>query len=107
MNLLSIVFSLLFPYACVGFSVSRFSTKSLNVPRSLNLAHNKLELKMNFFEDAFKFFSNMNKEASARHILISGPDASKKLEVLKAELDGAADITAAFSELASKVTFNS
>eukprot|EP01036_Dinobryon_divergens_P028586 gene28586-37552_t len=61
-------------------------------------------LKMNFFEDAFKFFSNMNREASAKHILISGPDASKKLEVLKAELDGAEDLSAAFSEIASKVS---
>jgi hypothetical protein len=45
----------------------------------------------------------MNKEASAKHILISGPDASKKLEILKAELEGAQDVSAAFSELASKV----
>jgi hypothetical protein len=60
-------------------------------------------LKMNFFEDAFRFLSNMNKEASAKHILMSGPDASKKLELLKTELIGTPDVSSAFSELASKV----
>lgn len=30
-------------------------------------------LQMNFFEDAARFFSNLNKEASAKHILIKGP----------------------------------
>ena len=27
-------------------------------------------LQMNFFEDAFRYFSQLNKEASAKHILI-------------------------------------
>ena len=41
---------------------------------------------MNFFDDAFRFFTNMNKEASAKHILIKGQGASAKLELLKKEL---------------------
>lgn len=59
---------------------------------------------MNFFDDAFRFFSNMNKEASAKHILIKGQGASAKLELLKKELEGAPDLSVAFSELASKVS---
>ena len=43
---------------------------------------------MNFFDDAFRFFSNLNKEASAKHILLKGSDGFKKLELLKAELKG-------------------
>jgi peptidyl-prolyl cis-trans isomerase C len=62
------------------------------------------DLQMNFFEDAVRFFSNMKKEASAKHILIKGADASSKLEILKKELEGADDLSAAFSELASKVS---
>jgi hypothetical protein len=45
----------------------------------------------------------LNKEASAKHILIKGPEASKKLAVLKEELSKASDVSAAFSELAMKV----
>lgn len=45
----------------------------------------------------------MNKEASAKHILMTGPEASKKLALLKEELKGSTDVSAAFSELASKV----
>jgi hypothetical protein len=59
---------------------------------------------MNFFEDAFKFVTNMKKEASAKHILISGADAYQKLEMLKTELESATEISTAFSELAAKVT---
>ena len=58
---------------------------------------------MNFFEDAVRFFSNMKKEASAKHILIKGAGATDKLNILKAELAGVEDLSAAFSELASKV----
>ena len=36
--------------------------------------------------------------------MIKGPDGSKKLELLKAELKDAPDLSAAFSELASKVS---
>ena len=61
-------------------------------------------LSMNLFEDAARFFSNMNKEASAKHILMKGPGASAKLEALKAELATAPDLSVAFSELASKVS---
>lgn len=63
----------------------------------------RTEIKMNFFEDAVRFFSNMKKEASAKHILIKGPGATEKLNVIKAELVGAEDLSAAFSDLASKV----
>ena len=58
---------------------------------------------MNFFEDAVRFFSNMKKEASAKHILIKGPDAVSKLMIIKGELEGVEDLSAAFSELAAKV----
>ena len=60
-------------------------------------------VKMSIFEDAFRFFSNMSKEASAKHILIKGPGASDKLQRIKIELDGAEDVSVAFSEVASKV----
>ena len=63
----------------------------------------KSAIKMNFFEDAVRFFSNMKKEASAKHILIKGAGATEKLNILKAELVGVEDLSAAFSELASKV----
>ena len=63
-------------------------------------------LQMNFFEDAVRFFGNMNKEASAKHILLKG-DASmarEKLVSLKAELENAEDLSSAFSDLAAKVS---
>ena len=61
---------------------------------------------MNFFEDAFRFFGNMNKEASAKHILIKGDSgvARQKLQDLKAELETAEDLSAAFSDLAAQVS---
>lgn len=62
------------------------------------------ELRMNIVNDAFRFFSNMNKEASAKHILISGPEAVSKLNLIKNELVGVEDLSNAFSELASKVS---
>ena len=79
---------------------------------------------MNFFSDAARFFSNMNKEASAKHILIKGQGkivcyfkndkcspylsilgATEKLKLLKEELSSASaeELSSAFSELASKV----
>jgi peptidyl-prolyl cis-trans isomerase C len=61
---------------------------------------------MNFFEDAVRFFGNMNKEASAKHILIKGDSgvARQKLQELKAELDVAEDLSQAFSDLAAQVS---
>ena len=61
---------------------------------------------MNFFEDAFRFFGNMNKEASAKHILIKGDSgmARQKLQELKMELENADDLSAAFSDLAAQVS---
>ena len=77
--------------ACAGIASNR-------------LLQRRSSLQMNFFEDAFRFFANMKKEASAKHILIKGSDASVKLEILKKELAGAEDLSSAFSELASKVS---
>eukprot|EP01031_Cornospumella_fuschlensis_P050978 gene50978-62344_t len=59
---------------------------------------------MNFFGDALRFFTNLNKEASARHILMTGPDAASKLQVLKKELEDAPNLEPAFAELAAKVS---
>ena len=61
-------------------------------------------LQMNFFGDAFRFFSNMNKEASAKHILLKGDDASTKLLAVKDELQKAEDLSTAFSEMAVKIS---
>jgi parvulin-like peptidyl-prolyl isomerase len=63
-------------------------------------------IQMNIFSDAFRFFTNMNKQASAKHILIKGPQiqAIDKLKILKDELNASKDINLAFSELASKVS---
>ena len=58
---------------------------------------------MNFFDDAFRYFSQLNKEASAKHILIKGPDGEKKCLQLKQQLVGATDVSASFSELAAQV----
>jgi parvulin-like peptidyl-prolyl isomerase len=58
---------------------------------------------MNIFSDAFRFFTNLNKEATARHILMTGPDASSKLAKLKEELQTTPDLQTAFGELASRV----
>lgn len=65
---------------------------------------NKRDLSMNFFDDAMRFFSNMNKEASAKHILIKGSSATQKCEEYKAALEGQEDLSNAFSELAAKVS---
>lgn len=70
---------------------------------SLQYGQSSHALQMNVFSDAVRFFSNMNKEASAKHILMSGPEAFNKLSVLKEELKSATDVSAAFSELAAKV----
>lgn len=63
----------------------------------------RTSLQMNFFSDAARFLTNLNKEASAKHILMTGPEASRKLTILKEELRDSKDISAAFSELAAKV----
>lgn len=91
-----------------GFAPSSRSTVArglVNVGTRLQApSTRRSELQMNFFEDAFRFFSNMKKEASAKHILIKGPGAAAKLDILKKELESADDLSAAFSELASKVS---
>lgn len=85
-----------------GFMVS--SNRAFSVsPHQQQISHSRTTIKMNFFEDAVRFFSNMKKEASAKHILIKGPDAVSKLMIIKGELEGVEDLSAAFSELAAKV----
>eukprot|EP01041_Mallomonas_annulata_P003458 gene3458-6884_t len=59
-------------------------------------------LQMNFFEDAVKFFSNMNKEASAKHILVKGPGGLARCEEIKAALLESENLSEAFSEYALK-----
>ena len=86
-----------------GFAMTpRVASTLINQRQSVRTV--RTEIKMNFFEDAVRFFSNMKKEASAKHILIKGPGATEKLNVIKAELVGAEDLSAAFSDLASKVS---
>lgn len=60
-------------------------------------------LKMNFFEDAYRYFTNLNKEASAKHILIKGEYSEAKCLELLEQLKGVENISEAFSELAIKV----
>ena len=85
-----------------GFMMSTRTTSGLAYQKQETRGF-KNAIKMNFFEDAVRFFSNMKKEASAKHILIKGAGATDKLNILKAELAGVEDLSAAFSELASKV----
>lgn len=87
-----------------GFMVSQ-GAKAGGAIRKQRSCSTRSELKMNFLEDAVRFFSNMKKEASAKHILISGPGATEKLIVIKSELEGVEDLSDAFSVLASKVVF--
>lgn len=61
-------------------------------------------MQMNFFGDAIRFFTNMNKEASAKHILIKGDGGREKLLAVKNELQNAEDLNTAFSEMASKIS---
>ena len=90
------------PRSTIARSIT--SSSGVRLQPSSVVLRNKNEMQMNFFEDAFRFFSNMKKEASAKHILIKGPDAVSKLNILKQELEGASDLSAAFSEVASKVS---
>lgn len=67
------------------------------------LTHRETYVKMSIFEDAFRFFSNLNKEASAKHILIKSSNANEVLMKVKTEIESADDVSLAFSEIASKV----
>jgi hypothetical protein len=50
------------------------SQQKINLHYRIKNVHTKNNhLQMNFFEDAFRFLGNLNKEASAKHILIKGP----------------------------------
>ena len=58
---------------CSGFQVG--TTRAINkihTSNKLMKSYNQRtsSLKMNFFDDAFRYFSQLNKEASAKHILI-------------------------------------
>lgn len=93
-----------FSYSLHSNSVIRTKTLTNEKMAVMQRCRKQIQpMQMNFFEDAFRFLSNMKKEASAKHILIKGPEASKKLQILKDELASATDVSAAFSELASKV----
>jgi hypothetical protein len=78
------------------------SQRIINQPYAVTLQR-KSSLQMNIFSDAFRFLTNLNKEATARHILMTGPDASSKLAKLKEELQTTPDLQTAFGELASRV----
>ena len=82
--------------------VNQYNVKAFS-GRSIARKQPATTISMNIVSDAFRFFSNMNKEASAKHILMSGPNANDKLSLLKGELDAAEDLSNAFSELAAKV----
>ena len=48
-----------------------------NIPsQTRHLDTRRSSLQMNFFEDAFRYFSQLNKEAAAKHILIKVPTIS-------------------------------
>jgi|MDTB01.1.fsa_nt_gb peptidyl-prolyl cis-trans isomerase C len=98
-TLLLLVIGLLAINMVLSFQKIPFKVQSRTVVPSRGL-------QMNFFEDAFRFFGNMNKEASAKHILIKGDSgvARQKLQDLKAELETAEDLSAAFSDLAAQVS---
>ena len=98
MNTLTILFCLCIASA-VAFTHMPASMRSFTVAT-------RSPLQMNFFEDAVRFFGNMNKEASAKHILIKGDSevARKKLKELKTELASAEDLSQAFSDLAAQVS---
>ena len=92
----------------IGLVAIKMAMSFHNMPRKVQSRHlvPSRGLQMNFFEDAFRFFGNMNKEASAKHILIKGDSgmARQKLQELKMELENADDLSAAFSDLAAQVS---
>lgn len=96
------VLILTFVLAVNGFMRSSRTTSS--PAQQISTRTRRSNVQMNVINDAFRFFSNMKKEASAKHILVSGPGATEKLNVIKAELDGVEDLSNAFSELAAKVS---
>jgi hypothetical protein len=88
--------------AVVGFQTTCYSKLRLNAKSNV-IGKRERSLNMNVVEDAFRFFSNLNKEASAKHILVRGPNATEKLLKIKEEIESAADLSLAFSDIASKV----
>jgi len=53
-------------------------------------------MSMNFFQGLF----GPKVKASASHILIKGPEGPSKLEQLKTQINGASDVSRAFSDAA-------
>jgi peptidyl-prolyl cis-trans isomerase C len=91
----------------IGICVNGFQpvSRRMSAPRTSGQAITRSSnLQMNFFTDAARFFSNMNKEASAKHILVKSSDATSKLKSLKEELEQSENLSTAFSELAAKVS---
>jgi hypothetical protein len=111
MRIITFLALLLAPVGCYAFHFSnsiKLSTKSFvsqNTNRIISRKSSNNPLKMNFFSDAARFFTNLNKEASAKHILIKGANADSKLLKIKEELEAADDVSAAFSEIAAKVGY--
>jgi peptidyl-prolyl cis-trans isomerase C len=109
MTVLTTALAILAALACARAfnSVASMGRQILSTPTLSTTTlsrYNKNNLQMNFFGDAFRFFSNMNKEASAKHILMKGPDAAQKLKEVKEELLKAEDLNAAFSDMAAKIS---
>jgi len=102
--------------SCSAFNVGRSSGMLSSVIRSNHVGNvnraaikhkpftlqKSSSLQMNFFEDAFRYFSQLNKEASAKHILIKGDNAVQRCNELLGELSESTDVSVAFSELAAK-----
>ena len=66
--------------ACVGSRALLSSrTGPIIITHQRTNSKQSTQLQMNFFSDAVRFFTNLNKEASAKHILIKGPGITLKL----------------------------
>ena len=113
LSLISLLSSILCFHHTSIIMTKQMTTNNLNNNNVHNFKYNTktskattTSIQMNIFNDAFRFFTNMNKQASAKHILIKGPQiqAIDKLKILKDELNASKDINLAFSELASKVS---
>ena len=59
--------------ACVGSRALLSSRTGTAIITQRTNSKQSTQLQMNFFSDAVRFFTNLNKEASAKHILIKGP----------------------------------
>ncbi len=92
--------------------VGAFRHRAMQQPflscNSLHIQHymrSPMQLHMNFFSDAIKYFSNLKMEASAKHILLKGDGARERLLALKSELLAAPDVLTAFTEAARNASY--